>query len=296
MRIVVTGRDGQVACSLVERAQVRGHEIIPVGRPELELAGKPASIMAAIERERPNVIVSAAAFTKVDLAESEPDLAFAINERGAGAVARAAHELGVPLIHLSTDYVFDGTKTAAYTEEDATSPTSIYGASKLAGEQAALAEHDNTVVLRTAWVYSPFGSNFVRTMLKLAAQRAEVTVVSDQKGNPTNALDIADAIFRIADNLCMGATRDQVGVFHMTAAGEASWAEFADRIFQASSEAGGPAATVKHIATTDYPTAARRPANSTLECGKLARVHGIRLPEWRSSLTAVVDRLVRPAA
>src|SRR2546423_1967403 len=249
MRIVVTGRHGQVARSLHERASAFGHELISIGRPELDLAGNPDSIVAAIGQTLPDVVVSAAAFTKVDLAESQPNLAYMINEHGARAVARAAHELGASLIHLSTDYVFDGAKAAAYTEQDENSPMSVYGASKLAGEQAVLSEHDNTVVLRTAWVYSPFGSNFVKTMLQMAAQRSEIAVVSDQKGNPTSALDIADGIISIAENLCAGATDEQVGVFHMTAAGEASWAQFAEEVFQISHELGGPAANVKHIAT-----------------------------------------------
>jgi len=199
MRIAVTGREGQVVRSLVDRS-AGSCEIIPVGRPELDLAGSAESIAAAIAAVRPDALVSAAAYTQVDKAESEPDLAFAINEGGAGAVARAARTLRIPLIHLSTDYVFDGTKRTPYVEEDETAPTGVYGASKLAGEQAVLAEHDDCAVLRTAWVYSPFGANFAKTMLRLAGDREEVAVVADQRGNPTSALDIADGILFLMNN------------------------------------------------------------------------------------------------
>lgn len=292
MRIAVTGREGQVVRSLVERAAAGSCEIIPVGRPELDLAGSAESIAAAIAAVRPDALVSAAAYTQVDKAESEPELAFAINERGAGAVARAARTLRIPLIHLSTDYVFDGTKRKPYVEDDETAPTGVYGASKLAGERAALDEHDDCAVLRTAWVYSPFGANFAKTMLRLAGDREEVAVVSDQRGNPTSALDIADGILRVAQNLAAGGGSEQRGIFHMTAAGEASWAEFAEAIFAASAELGGPTARVKHIGTVDYPTAASRPANSMLDSSKLALAHRVRLPEWRLATNEVVRRLV----
>ena len=174
--------------------------------------------------------------------------------------------------------MFDGAKAAPYVEDDATAPAGVYGSSKLAGEQAVLGEHGNSAVLRTAWVYSPFGSNFVRTMLRLARERDEVGVVADQRGNPTSAGDIADAVLAVAANLVAGGDGAQRGVFHMTAAGEASWAEFAQAIFALSEAAGGPTAHVKAIASADYPTAARRPANSRLDCGKLARDHGVRFP------------------
>jgi dTDP-4-dehydrorhamnose reductase len=290
--MVVTGRNGQVVRSLEERASGGEFDVVPLGRPELDLTAPEAAIISAIEATAPDVLVSAAAYTAVDKAESEPELAFAINEGGARALARAAHKLRVPLIHLSTDYVFDGTKASPYVEDDAPNPTGVYGASKLAGEQAVLAEHDDTAVLRTAWVYSPFGSNFVRTMLRLAGERDEVGVVSDQRGNPTNALDIADGTLAVAANLLAGSDAAQRGIFHMTAREDASWAEFAEAIFAASADAGGPTASVRRIATADYPTAARRPANSRLDCAKIERVHGVRLPSWRQSLPSVVSRLV----
>jgi len=292
VRLVVTGREGQVSRSLAERASGSDIDVVLLGRPELDLAGDSVSIVEAAEAARPDVIVSAAAYTQVDKAESERELAFAVNEAGARAIAQAASRLGVPLVHLSTDYVFDGSKASSYVEEDPTGPTGVYGASKLAGEQAVLSEHLNSVVLRTAWVYSPFGSNFVKTMLRLAGDRDEIGVVADQRGNPTSALDIADGILGVARNLLTSGHPDFRGLFHMTASGEASWAEFAEAIFAASLEAGGPAARVRPIQTADYPTAARRPANSRLDSGKLERIHGVRLPDWHPSLNKVVSRLV----
>lgn len=294
MRVVVTGREGQVASALAERAR-DDIEIVRLGRPELDLAGPPDAIVSAIGQARPELIVSAAAYTQVDKAETEPDVAFAINERGARAVARAASELGVPIVHLSTDYVFDGLKSAPYAEADSTRPTGVYGASKLAGEHAVLEENADSVVLRTAWVYSPFGSNFVKTMLRLGADRDEVAVVADQRGNPTNALDIADGIIAVARNLAASDDPELRGVFHMAGSGEASWAELAEATFAVSAARGGPSATVRRIDTAEYPTAARRPENSRLDCGKLARVHGITLPDWHNVLERVVSRLLQPA-
>ena len=296
MRLVVTGREGQVVRSLVERAP-DGVEVMPLGRPELDLAGPAEPIIGAIEAAQPDVIVSAAAYTQVDKAETEPELAFAVNESGARATARAAHVLAVPLLHLSTDYVFDGTKSAPYVEEDPTGPTGVYGASKLAGEQAVLAEHPDSVVLRTAWVYSPFGSNFLKTMLRLADSRDEIGVVADQRGNPSSALDIADAIFTVARNLTSRAGDASLrGVFHMSAAGEAVWADVAEAIFAERERLGGKPVRVKRIATVDYPTPARRPANSRLDCSKLALAHEVRLPEWQGSLRPCVARLLEDQA
>lgn len=293
MRIVVTGGpDGQILLSLMERGAAARHEIVALGRPELDLAGDGDAIMRTVAATRPDAIVSAAAYTAVDKAETERDLAFAINGTGAGAVAQAAQKLGVPIVHISTDYVFAGSKPKAYTEDDPTGPVSVYGASKLAGEEAVLAASPNAAVLRTAWVYSPFNANFVKTMLRLAADREEVGVVGDQHGNPTSALDIADALLAIVGNLVASDGAGLRGVFHMTGQGEASWAEFAERIFATSAAAGGPSARVRAITTADYPTPAARPANSRLDSSKLARVHGVRLPEWRGSTDEVVRRLV----
>lgn len=293
MRILVTGSSGQVVRSIIHRSAGSGHEVVPLGRPHLDLAGEPSEIVAAITAVRPDAIVSAAAYTLVDKAESESDLAFAVNARGPAAIAAAARELDVPLVHLSTDYVFDGKSSRPYVEQDPTGPTTVYGASKLEGEGAVLQEHDNAAVLRTAWVYSPFGSNFVKTMLRLASSRDEVRVVADQVGNPTSALDIADAVLAVIANLHQRKDPQHRGLFHMTGSGEASWAELARAIFEHSAEAGGPTALVTPIATDEYPTPAKRPANSRLDCSKLETVHGLRLPDWRKSLPEIVNAVVR---
>lgn len=291
MRIAVTGKTGQVVTSLIERGAAAGHEVIALGRPELDLAD-PASVPRVIADAAPDVIVSAAAYTAVDKAESESELAHAVNNAGAGTVALAAKALGVPLIHISTDYVFDGKGDRPYRESDPTGPTGVYGASKLAGEEAVLTAYpEGSAVLRVAWVYSPFGGNFVKTMLRLAGDRDEISVVADQVGNPTSALDIADGVVKVATNLVADADPALRGIFHMTAGGEATWADFAEGIFAASAARGGPSAGVKRITTAQYPTPATRPANSRLDCGKIAAAHGVALPDWRGSLETVVARL-----
>lgn len=293
MKIVVTGGPGQLVLSMMERGPATGHQVIAVGPPDLDLAAPDdVTIHAALKAACPDVIVNAAAYTAVDKAESERDLVFAINAAGAGAVARAAAKLGVPLVHVSTDYVFDGRLNLPYVETDPTGPTGAYGASKLAGEEVVRAIYaENSAILRVAWVYSPFGANFVRTMLRLADERDEVSVVADQIGNPTSALDIADGILSVAANLLSDTDPALRGVFHMTAQGEASWADFAEAIFAASGAHGGPKASVRRIRTADYPAPATRPANSRLDCRHLATVHGVALPDWRGSLESVVARL-----
>lgn len=293
MRLVVTGREGQVVRSLIERSSGSDVEVIALGRPEFDLTGRASEIIARVEGACPDVIVSAAAYTQVDRAESEPDAAFAANCEGPRAIAHAASKLAVPLIHLSTDYVFDGEAAEPYRETDEVNPTGVYGASKLAGETAVLETHDDSVVLRTAWVYSSFGANFVKTMLRLAGERDQVSVVADQQGNPTSALDIADGILRVAANLSSNNSRELRGVFHMTGAGSATWADLAEAVFAESAVNGAPSANVHRIASADYPTPARRPLNSRLDCRKLERVQGVRLPDWHASLKGIVRRLVQ---
>ncbi|WP_136621038.1 MULTISPECIES: dTDP-4-dehydrorhamnose reductase [Mesorhizobium] len=292
MRLVVTGREGQVAASLLEAGQgPAGVEVIAIGRPELDLA-KPDTVIDAIVAAKPDIVVSAAAYTAVDQAEDEPDLAFAVNAVGAGKVAEAARRLGVPVIHLSTDYVFDGSAPGAYVETDATAPCSVYGASKLAGEQAVASANPRHLILRTAWVYSPFGRNFVKTMLKLAADRDEIAVVADQWGNPTSALDIADAILHAAAQLHDNKGSGASGIYHLAGTGEVNWSGFACHILDTSRMFGGPWARVRGIATVGYPTKARRPANSRLSSAKFASVFGWTAPDWRLSAEAVVRRLL----
>ena len=293
MRIVVTGGPGQLVLSLAERGPLAGHEVIAVGPPELDLsAPDDDAVHAALAAAKPDAIVNAAAHTAVDKAESERDLAFAINAAGAGAVARAAARLDVPLVHVSTDYVFSGDKAAPYLESDETGPTGVYGASKLAGEDAVRASGADFAILRTAWVYSPFGANFVKTMLRLAETRDELGVVDDQRGCPTSALDLADAAIAVLVNLKANPDPSLRGLFHATGSGEGSWADLAAAVFATSAANGGPGAQVNRILTADYPTPAKRPANSRLDCSKLATRHDVRLPDWRKSVEQVTARLV----
>lgn len=292
MRLVVTGREGQIAASLLEAAHGRDDvQVIAVGRPQLDLV-RPDTVFKALEASRPDIIVSAAAYTAVYQAEDEPDAAFAVNAAGAGKVAEAAARLGVPVIHLSTDYVFDGTKAGAYLETDPTAPLGVYGASKLAGEHAVAAANPHHLILRTAWVYSPFGRNFVKTMLRLAADRDEISVVADQWGNPTSALDIADAVVHAAAMLQGDSNFAAYGVYHLAGSGETNWSGFARQIMGTSQASGGPHARVRDIATSDYPTKAKRPANSRLSSAKFAATFGWTAPAWRGSTEKVVRRLM----
>jgi dTDP-4-dehydrorhamnose reductase len=290
MRIAVTGSKGQIATSLLERAG-GGVEVVAPGRPAFDLADR-AAVLAGLEAARADVIVNAAAYTAVDKAEAEEAEAFRVNSEGAGHVAEAAARLGVPLIHLSTDYVFDGALDRPYREDDPTGPTGAYGRSKLAGEKKVAAACENSVILRTAWVYSPFGANFVRTMLRLNETRDEVSVVADQRGNPTSALDIADALIAIAQRVQRDPDPRLRGIFHMTGSGEGTWADFAEVVFREASARRRRATKVKRITTADYPTPARRPANSRLDNEKLARVYGVGLPEWRRSVVVCCARLL----
>ena len=292
MRLLVTGLKGQVVTALMERAAADSTlTVLPVGRPDLDLAA-PGDLAERFRAHAPDAIVSAAAYTAVDQAETETQLAFAINRDGAGAIASAAAKLGVPVIHLSTDYVFDGTKATPYVETDPVAPTSAYGRSKQEGEEAVSAATADHVILRTAWVYAAEGKNFLRTMLRLAATRQEIGVVADQHGTPTYAPDIAAAVVQVARNLRAEPTNgDLRGVFHMCGSGEATWASFADAIFRESSARGGPSAIVRPITTADYPTPACRPANSRLDCSRLRSRHSMTLPHWTEALTRCMDRL-----
>jgi dTDP-4-dehydrorhamnose reductase len=294
MRLLVTGTQGQLARSLLERAGGTEFDVVALGRPELDLAA-PATVAAAIERARPDIVVNAAAHTAVDKAEGEEALATTINGAGAGAAAKAAAALRIPIVQLSTDYVFDGALERPYREDDATAPINAYGRSKLAGEGEVRAANPRHVILRTAWVYSPFGANFARTMLRLGQTRASVGVVADQIGNPTSALDLADAILNIARLLQRrGDDANLYGTFNLVGSATATWADFAEAIFAEATRLGGrkPVA-VSRITTSQYPTPARRPANSRLDTGKIAALYGVVIPPWPSALPPIVARLLR---
>ena len=288
--IFVAGNTGQVARSLAEAAENSDIHVETFGRPELDLAA-PESLEAFVTGKNPVAIVNAAAYTAVDQAESEEELAIKINADGPAALAAVAAKLEVPFIHISTDYVFDGSKPSEYVEEDPVGPTGAYGRSKLAGEKAVLAANPRAIILRTAWVYSPFGKNFLKTMLFLAS-REQLSVVADQYGNPTYAPDIAEAILAILQQLD-GQQPDtsQAGIFHMTGSNATNWHGFAEAIFEEGTKAGLPKPAVAAITTAEYPTPAKRPANSRLDCSKLERVFGVKLPDWRDSTAECVKRL-----
>ncbi len=291
MRIAVTGCKGQVATSLIERAERNGVEIIALGRPQLDLTN-PTSIRNSLFDLLPDLVVSAAAYTAVDRAEDDDTTAFCVNARGPEFLAKATAELGIPIVHISTDYVFSGKKPTPYSESDCPDPVSVYGHSKLAGEIAVAKHNSDHAILRTSWVYSPFGNNFLRTMLRLSETNDTVRIVSDQKGTPTSALDIADAVISVAKQLHSKSDTNLRGIFHMTGQGEATWADFGEKIFDDLKERTGKSVTVTRITTAEYPTPARRPQNSRLSCLKLADTYHISLPPWEKSTSEVLGRLL----
>ena len=295
MHIVTIGASGQVARALVEYGSRNSVQVTAMGRPNFDLT-KPDIMHSVIRAASADIIVNAGAYTAVDDAEQNQDIAYDVNARGPTFLARCARDLDIPLIHLSTDYVFDGEKDEPYTEEDPTSPFSQYGKTKAAGELGVLETNSDYAILRTAWVFSPYGRNFVTNMLRLARQQRSIRVVCDQYGSPTYALDLAAGIISIARSLINNRSDAKLrGIFHIAGRGYASWAEVANAIFKYSRCHDGPVAEVIPISTADYGAAARRPRNSKLNCNKLARIHGITLPPWSSALQICVGRLLTAA-
>lgn len=289
-RIVVTGREGQLVRSLIERAAGRDVELIALGRPDLDL-DVPGAARAAISRARPDLVINAAAYTNVDAAEDEPDRAMRINSDAAGEIAAAAREAGAAMVQISTDYVFDGAASGPYAEDAATGPIGVYGRTKLAGERRVRAADSAAIVVRTAWVYSPFGRNFVRTMMTLARTRDTVGVVADQRGNPTSALDLADGLLALADRLARGDRATLGQVYHLAGTGAASWFDLARHVFATCAKLGLPTAEAKPVTTADYPTKAARPANSMLDCARFTADMGFAMPAWREATAATVARI-----
>jgi dTDP-4-dehydrorhamnose reductase len=294
MRIYVIGSQGQVARSLREAAA--GDNDIVFGcaqRPDVDLL-RPESVAQALAEFRPDIVVNPAAYTAVDKAESEPDQAFALNRHGAGVVAAAAAEQGAPIIHLSTDYVFDGTKDAPYVESDPVNPRSVYGQSKHEGELAVAAANSEHLVLRTSWVYAPFGKNFVRTILRLSAERDSLRVVDDQIGCPTYAPDIAAATITIAKKVVVeGWDPKFAGVTHLAGPDALTWYAFTNDIVRGAALRGGRSVPISPILSSDYPTPAARPANSRLSTARLASIFDVRLPTVERSLANCLDRLLK---
>jgi len=291
VRVLVTGTGGQLALSLAEIAGQQGADVAAAGRPGLDVT-RQASIAENIKRIRPAIVVNAAAFTDVDAAERDPALAHAVNAEGAGNVASACARAGVPMVHISTDYVFDGNKPDPYVEEDLPAPVNAYGRSKLEGETRVAATCSRHLILRTAWLYSPFGRNFARTMLRLAGERDAIRVVADQVGTPTYAPHLAQAVLAAASQILRNRDEPLWGTYHAAGAGATSWCGLAEELLACSAAGGGPSASVHPIDTAGYPTPARRPANSRLDCSKLERTFGITLPRWETGARACMARLV----
>lgn len=291
MKLLCIGQSGQVAQALRERSALQDTDCTCIGRPQADLTNN-ASLSAAFDRVAPSVVVNAAAYTAVDAAEKDEKQAYAVNAQGAGSLAKLCAERALPLIHLSTDYVFDGSSDHAYRETDMVSPLGVYGASKLSGEVAVRKAGPRHVILRTAWVYSPFGKNFVKTMLHLAKQNGAASVVGDQFGCPTNALDIADAILTIGRAISGKPEPTQFGTFHYAGSGVCSWADVAGLIFDIYAARTGCKIELNRVSTSEYPTPARRPPNSCLDTGKMEQVFGVQPQAWTAGVEQIVNRLI----
>ncbi len=281
LRILISGQHGQVSQALQQHLQSMG-ELIVLGRDQLDLS-QPESIRPVVRDIKPDLIINAAAHTAVDQAESEPDLAFAINATSPGVFAEEAAALGVPLIHYSTDYVFDGSKAGPWVEADTPNPLGVYGNSKLAGERAIAATGGQHLILRTSWVYSLTGRNFLLTMQRLLQEREKLSIVADQIGAPTWAGTIAASTGALIERWRDGAP-GAWGVYHLTASGETSWFGFAEAIGQQLINSGKPCAALEPIASSAYPTPAARPLNSRLDCSLLQREWGVSQPDWHDAL------------
>lgn len=294
-RVLVTGRSGQLARALQQAVWPPGYMVEARGRDSLDITDPRA--VAAVLAEAPwAAVINGAAFTAVDLAESQRDLAFAVNARGPALLADICAKARIPLVHVSTDYVFDGRKVAAYAEDDQVNPISVYGLSKEAGESEIRARHSMHVILRTSWVFSSTGHNFVRAMLKLGRERSTLSIVADQRGRPTAAADLAAAIVRMVTSLVSGKS-DGFGTFHFAGEGSINWYGFANAIFQQAAARGySLTSELRAIATADYPTLASRPANSVLDTTRIETVYNIRPEPWAVGLSKVLDVLVNESS
>jgi dTDP-4-dehydrorhamnose reductase len=293
VKVLVFGAGGQVGREICRTAWPPSLELVSLDRNACDIT-KPVTISAVIARQKPDLVINLAAYTAVDRAESEPEMAWRVNCAGAALIAAECGDKAMPLIHLSTDYVFDGVKPGPYREDDKVNPLGVYGRSKEAGERAVRAALPHHVILRTAWVYGAHGTNFVKTILRLATERPVLRVVADQHGCPTAAADLATALIAIAQRIDQGAA--DWGTFHFSGAGSLSWCQFAEAIVELADGIGawprGARPGVEPINSDQYPTPARRPMNSVLDCRKIA-AFGISPAPWRPSLTAVVHELLQ---
>jgi dTDP-4-dehydrorhamnose reductase len=290
MRLLLLGGTGQVGEEFRALAMPHGVEVIAPARDALELEDADA-ISRMIAAGPWSAVINAAAYTQVDRAESEPAVAFAVNAAAPSRLSAETGQRGIPLVHISTDYVFDGKQGAPYHEQDAVAPLNVYGRSKLAGEEGVRAGNPFHVILRTSWVYSPYGANFVKTILRLAAERDRLTVVADQRGCPTAARDIAQACLDIALQCVSEPKQSPYGIYHFAGAGEASWFELAETIVDLSTRRCARSPQVVPILTCDYPTAAARPSDTRLDCTAIVRAFGITARPWREALEETINRL-----
>lgn len=284
MKILVTGKNGQVAQSMLHSTQ-DGVEIVALGRPELDITDK-TSIAKAVQVYKPDIVVNAAAYTAVDKAETEIQEAFAVNRDGAKNVAEVTQENGLPIIHISTDYVFNGQNENGYKEDDAPGPLNVYGLSKLEGEWGVMEANPNHIILRTAWVYSQFGNNFVKTMIRLAQTHDEINVVSDQWGTPTSADFIANNIITIGKQVTgKNPPQNWRGIFHLVPDGKTNWADFAREVFSVSKKTGEKICTIRSISSSEYRTSATRPKNSLLNNEKIRPIFNLQIVGWKTYIT-----------
>lgn len=287
-KVLVAGAKGQVGSELVKAAP-SGFTVIGLASNELDITNQ-QQITAVMTQYKPDLIINAAAYTAVDKAESDVETAFAVNEKAVALLAQAAHEADIPLFHISTDYVFDGQASTPYKETDTVNPQSVYGASKLAGEQALERINAKHIILRTSWVFGATGNNFVKTMLRLGKEREELSVVADQHGCPTSARSIAEVLWQLAEKYVSERTLPW-GVYHFSNSPACTWYEFACEIFEQAVKAGGleRKPVVQPITTAEYPTPAKRPAWSVLDCGKIEEVLNTKDPVWKLEVTKLLN-------
>ena len=289
--ILLTGAEGQLGWEVARRVQAP-LTVRATTRAQLDITNR-EQVLNAVGGSLPKVVVNAAAYTAVDKAEVNSDTAFSVNRDGPAYLAEACDRYNLPLIHISTDYVFDGRKETPYTEEDPSAPLGVYGESKYAGETVVRKACPQHVILRTAWVYGIHGNNFVKTMLRLGRERSEIRVVDDQRGSPTFAGDLADAVISVARHMIAGTVpADGLGTFHCTGSGVTNWCQFARKIFEIAGPQIEQSPVVQAITTAEYPTPARRPANSALDCSKLARIYGIVPRPWERALRDMLDNVL----
>jgi len=293
MKILLTGKNGQVGFELAKKLSALG-EVIATDREELDLSNSEA-LRQLIDQVKPDIIINTAAYTSVDKAESEPDLAYQINVMAPEVLAKKAKELDIPLVHFSTDYVFDGLKKEAYVETDTTNPQSVYGKTKCNGEEK-VRTHSKHIILRTSWVFGVHGNNFLKTMLRLFKEKDSLNIVGDQWGSPASATMLADVTFKIVDIIFKNKNFNDYGTYHVTSSGETNWQQYASLIASELIKLNvkikcGPN-QIRSILTSEYPTAAKRPLNSRLNCEKLKKTFVLELPHWESEVKKVLREVI----